>query len=232
MRGLTLGDVKLGIHDLLDKRRPTLISTSIGKTYAPMLDQKQAEIDALPASAIAGETPLARELLATDGLHDGFGYSIYYLSRAYEELPEATPALKAAAVRLREALVPRLGELRRTYPDEAAAAMVRHAELPKYEADLKQFPVAGGKTLLDWATAYVGHGEHLHELLTARADATAAPDGKTRAEAARLRSSTIGLLGRLREALKDEVAADQSLPRDLDTKLFGYFDELQAIRQR
>ena len=45
-----------------------------------------------------------------------------------------------------------------------------------------------------------------------------------------MRSATIGLLARFRQALADEVAAKPSLPRDLESKVFAYFDQLEANR--
>jgi hypothetical protein len=48
MRQLTLGDLKLGLTDLLGKRRPALELTPVGQRYAPMLQAKLDRIAALP----------------------------------------------------------------------------------------------------------------------------------------------------------------------------------------
>ena len=45
-----------------------------------------------------------------------------------------------------------------------------------------------------------------------------------------LRVSTIGLLGRARASLADELDAKAALPRNLDARIFGYFDELASMR--
>jgi hypothetical protein len=69
---------------------------------------------------------------------------------------------------------------------------------------------------------FVAAGEKIDTLLSERADA------KDRAEAATLRADTIGLLNRLRKSLKVEQKNNPSLPADLDTQVFGYFDLLET----
>ena len=94
-----------------------------------------------------------------------------------------------------------------------------------YEGDLQRFPLAGGKTLLDAATAFLEAGERIHRALSDRADV---PKGARR-EAAKIRSVTIGLLGRLRADASREVNKNPALPRDLEPQIFGYFDTLEAM---
>jgi hypothetical protein len=81
-------------------------------------------------------------------------------------------------------------------------------------------------SLYDWCNGFVAQGEQIGTLLGQRADITA----QSRREAGKLRASTVGILGRFRAALADEMAIDKSLPADLDAKVFGYFDELSAMR--
>jgi hypothetical protein len=92
------------------------------------------------------------------------------------------------------------------------------------KADLERFPLAGGGTLLDTATAFLAAGESIHHALSDRADV---PKG-TRKEAAQLRSITVGTLGRLRADVIREVKKDSKLPRDLEARIFGYLDILEA----
>ncbi len=94
------------------------------------------------------------------------------------------------------------------------------------QADLTRFPIAGGGTLLDTAKAFLDAGERIHRTLSERADV---PKG-ARKEAARLRSSTVGMLGRLRADVIREVKKDSRLPRDLEARIFGYFDTLAAMQ--
>ena len=68
----------------------------------------------------------------------------------------------------------------------------------------------------------------LDELLRARADA--APG--SRKEAATHRSKAIGQLQRFRDALADELDVNPKLDADLEARLFGYIDQLAAMRDR
>jgi len=56
-------------------------------------------------------------------------------------------------------------------------------------------------------------------------------DAKSRKAASKVRSETVGLLNRLRDALADDIAANPALPRDLDAQIFGYLDVLEAQRK-
>jgi hypothetical protein len=231
MRELTLGDLKMGLENLFEGHSQALTASAIGRTYGSLLHAKREEIDALPAPLTEG-LPLSSELAHADGVHDAFGTAIWHLCTAYMEHPRVPPRVQDAAGRCREALIPSLGDLRRSYADEAAAALTRRAAIDGLEGDLNLFPVADGKTLLDWALAYIDQGERLHGLLAARADAVAAVDGQARRRASELRADTIQLLFHFRTSLADEMAADPSLPRDLDTRIFGFFDQLANRRAK
>ncbi len=51
-----------------------------------------------------------------------------------------------------------------------------------------------------------------------------------RKEATVLRSVTVGILGRLRSDIGRELKKSASLPKDLEQRIFGYFDTLEAMR--
>ena len=229
MRELTLSDLKMGLGNLLDGQPQAITASAIGRTYGSLLAAKRDEIEELPAPLTEG-LPLSGELAHADGVHDAFGTAIWHLCTAYMEHPRVPPRVQDAAMRCREALIPSLAMLRKSYADEAAAAMSRRAAIAGMENDLNLFPVADGKTLLDWALAYIDQGERLHGLLSARADAVAAVDAPARRRANQLRADTIALLVHFRTSLADEMAADLSLPRDLDTRIFGFFDQLANRR--
>lgn len=231
MRELTLSDLKMGLGNLFEGQSQSLTASAIGRTYGALLHAKREEIDALPAPLTEG-LPLSGELAHADGVHDALGTAIYHLCTAYMEHPRVPPRVQDAAMRCREALIPSLASLRKSYADEAAAALNRRAAVSGLEADLNLFPVADGKTLLDWALAYIDQGERLHGLLAARADAVAAVDTQTRRRASQLRADTIELLFHFRTSLADEMAADAALPRDLDQRIFGFFDQLAKRRSR
>ncbi|MEO5731949.1 MAG: hypothetical protein ABI134_28005, partial [Byssovorax sp.] len=50
-------------------------------------------------------------------------------------------------------------------------------------------------------------------------------------QAASLRAATIGLLGRLRSSIQDEVVGGAKLPEGYEAKLFATFDELHKRRE-
>jgi hypothetical protein len=222
-RVLNLSDLKLGLDDLLTKRHGALVQSNVGKSYEAMLAHRRDAIDALPPAL--GGKPLADALSAADTDHDGFGGAIYYLTEAYLRLPAAAPGVLDAVRRVRAALIPELDQLRDSYADEAEAAIRRKAELPDLKADLELIPVAGGGSLHDWAVAFLGAGEKLSALLSQRADV----DTNGRKGAQHLRSETVGMLNRLRNAIADETRVGK-LPKDLDAQIFGYLDDLEAQR--
>ncbi|HSN98268.1 MAG TPA: hypothetical protein VLS89_08215 [Candidatus Nanopelagicales bacterium] len=225
MRYLQLQDLKLGLGDLLTRRRPALELTSTGRLYAPMLQTKHDQIRALPAVFLGGKA-LAEELGDTDDTHDGFGGAVWHHAESYLRAPSSSADVVAAATRIRTTFIPELRELKATYANEASAALDRKKVLDAHRTDLEMFPLAEGKTLFDWVKGYLDAGERLDLLLSNRADA---PDN-SRKEAGALRAGTIGMLNRVRDAIGDELAHDPSLPRDLDAQVFGYFDELHAPR--
>lgn len=222
---LVLYDLKLGLTDLLEHRHKALVSTKAGQTYASMLAQKRVAIDALPP-ALTGGRPLATELADADDIHDGYGSALWHFTEAYLILPGAPEEITAAARRIRAAFIPRLDELGESYASEAARAQARRAEAESLKADLKLFPVVGGKALDRWVDAYLGAGERLSDLLGQRAD----KDTGNRKDAGKVRTATIGMLRRLRGALADELEYDPKLPRNLDTQVFGYLDQLAKMR--
>lgn len=225
-RFLNLADIKLGVDDLLDKRRPALVLSSIGKSYLPMLEGKQKFVNALPL-AFTGGRPLAEALGATDNEHDGFGGAIWYLTEAYLRLPVQNASTIESVKRIRAALIPNLSGLGDSYADEAEAAIRRKGELAQIETDLKAIPVnMGGTSLYDWAIGFLGAGEKLSVLLSERADAAIGG----RAGSQKLRSETIALLNRVRSAIADECVMSPALPQDLDAQIWGYLDELEKQR--
>ncbi len=221
---LTLGDLKQGLDDLLTTRQAALALTRVGKAYEDLLKQKRAQMDALPTEF--GEGKPVPELLATfDAEHDGYGTAIYYLTEAYLHLPNIDTDVLEAIMHIRASLIPSLEQLHDSYADEAEAALRRKAALPALATDLMRVPVVGG-TMHAWASAFVEAGAKLQKLLEQPADA----DATQRKEAQRLRVETLGLLNHARTVILDEIASRSSVPRHLDTQIFGYLDQLEKAR--
>jgi hypothetical protein len=132
MNRLTLGDIKLGLEDLLSVRLDDLKQSAFGGLYLPLLTAKQGAIDALPDAMTSG-LPLAAQLAETDVDHDGLGGSVWFVTEAVLRHPTLTPALREAAVAIRTAFVPELAVLRKPHADEAAAAYNHRADLTRLE---------------------------------------------------------------------------------------------------
>jgi hypothetical protein len=229
MRNLLLADLLLGLNDLLDHRITTLRSSATGRLYEPLLVSQRDAIQALPEPLRAGE-PLAEDLGAMDVRHDSFGSAVYFITEAYLRLEAYEPAFASRARAIRDAFVPSLAELRAAYPTEAAAAIRRAPKLEAMKAELEAFPVLGG-SLYSWVKEYVEAGKRLDQLTSERASVRA-ETASDRGPAGALRGAMIGLLGRARAAMADELAANTTLPRNLVEQTFGYFDELSVTRAR
>lgn len=228
MKSVPLSDVKLAVDDLLSKRAQSLRLVACGATYSAMLLDCQKKIDALPPS-LTGRKPLVDELNETDDHHDGVGNGVFLYTGAFVDNPLVRPEVEAAALRIRDAFIPSLGLLAESYATEAAVAREHRKALVEREADLKMFPLPGGGTLHDWVAAFLDAGEKLNTLLSQRADETPQANKGTQ-PAAKVRSNTLGILTRLRAALRDEVTTNPALPRDLEHQVFGYWDQLAETR--
>jgi hypothetical protein len=232
MRSLLLSDLRLALPDLLDDKAELLEETHAGRLYAPRLSAKRDAIEALPEPTVAGGRPLAEELAETDVEHDGFGAAIWHYTEAVRLAPGMTEEARQAARAVREAFIPELALLGRSYATEAAHALGKRERIAEHKDALLQLPIPGNKkTLRAWVDGFVKCGETLDELLRARAQHQAATVGERgRREAGTLRADTIGLLGRMRSALADELADEPERLATVDAELFGYFDQLAADR--
>jgi hypothetical protein len=224
---MTLSDLDAGLRDLFEARRADLRKAKAGKYYEPMLKEQLAIIQALPAALTRG-APGDASLEALDAEHDGYGAAIYFTTEVYLRLPGASRSLVESATRIREGFIPSLVELGASYATEAERALERRPLLASLRADLERFPMAGGGTLADTATAFLDAGQRLSDMLAARADV---PAERAR-EGAKVRSSTVGMLSRLRADVTAELKKNKKLPRDLDARIFGTFDKLAVPRRR
>lgn len=227
MRKLTIDDLYLGLKDLLTTRRVDLEASAIGLVYVPQLTARATQLENVTERRTTRAN--VTELADADGTHDGFGQGIWLYTEAVLVTPGISDVARNAALRVREAFIPERSVLGDTYAEEAARAKRNRPKVAELEGDLKSLPVPDGKTLLDWVNGFLDAGDSLDKLLSDRSTIEAAPQG---AAATTLRANTIGLLRRLRDALKDEVAANASLPRDLEQRVFAYIDELADRREK
>lgn len=227
MRNLLLADLLLGLNDLLGKRVTTLRASAAGRMYEPLFIAQRDAIEALPEPMRSTE-PLAEDLGAKDLRHDAFGAAVYFMTEAYLRLEAYMPDQARRAKAIREAFVPSLSELRVPYATEAAAAIRREPKVAEMKPELEAFPVMGGN-LHTWVQEHVEAGKQLDALYSERAKLKAETESD-RGPAGALRGATIGLIGRARAAMADELTANKALPRNLVDQTFGYFDELSLAR--
>ena len=225
MRYLSLAALQVGLADLFANRHTDLVASKAGQMYEPILLERKSALDALPEPTGTSK-PLADALTDADGRHDGFGSAIWHLTEAYLRWPDIPANVRSAIERVRAAFIPHLDVLQASYVNEAKAAIDNKHDLVKLESDLKSIPLAGGLSLYDWCTGFIGGGEMIAKLLSERANA----DTGARREAGKLRTSTISILSRFRAALADEMATNKTLPADLDARVFGYLDTLHGMR--
>jgi hypothetical protein len=225
MRRLTFDDLFLGLKDLVTTRRADLDASAIGAAYSPQLVARAAQFEELTVRNPARVN--VTELAHADDDHDGFGHGIWLYTEAILVAPGVSENVRRSALRIREAFIPGRSVLTDSYAEEAARAKRNQPKVAELENDLKNLPVPDGKTLLDWVNGFLDAGMTLDKLLSDRSTVEAAHDGTL---VTTLRVSTIGLLRRFRESLRDEVAANASLPRDLEARVFAYIDELADRR--
>lgn len=216
---ITIGRVEIALNDLLSpKRLSALKSSPYGMYIVDELIQLRDKIAALPANVKS--KPFAGDLADLDKTHDGFGAACWYLVEAYLRAPDTTPDQRKALLDIRDVLGV-LDDITGTYDVEAQLAQKRNAKLGSINAAMASFPVAGGKTMTDWAQGYVGAGISIGKVLSDRADA------KDRALASLLRSETIGVLNETRRQIARAMKKDATLPATLDKDVFAFFDELE-----
>ncbi|MBK9259121.1 MAG: hypothetical protein IPM54_04735 [Polyangiaceae bacterium] len=217
--------IRRGLRNLFVERTDALNASKAGAYYKEDLHEARISIDAIPEAITS--PPYKIELRTTDERHDRLGRVMYFVTEACFHDPDASLEMVAAARQIREAFIPSLDELTGSYATEAERAMKRKPLLQSLGEPLKMFvlPWDPNRTLLDVATSFLTEAEKLEGLLDERADVPKA----ARAQALVLRTKTMGLLNRFRKDLKKEIERDANLPRDLEQRVFGFFDTLHNM---
>jgi hypothetical protein len=228
----TTNDIRLFLDDLVEKRKSSLLLLAAGPKLLKLFTGLRDSLLALP-SAGTGLLPLTKELEDTDSLFDGDGRFIYYLYEAYQNLPGFDPELLSALKAIRDRFVPTLDILSKSYADESAWVRERQEDIATHEKSLKSFPLAPStsqKTLYDVAVDFVSQGKLLGSLLSDRATKLDAEESKSRKDVSRILNTTIGLVGQCRSIIDVELKADDTMPRDLESQILGYYDLLAQQR--
>jgi len=228
MRNVTTGDLRLYLRHLFANGSDDLRASETGRLYEPRLRAKKDAIEALPEGALS-RTPFAEELGAEDLTHDGLGTAVFHASEAILAHPTLSAELKQTATMVRDTFITDPVELRRSYADQAARALANRPKLARHKAALKAVQVPGGGSLFEWVKAFLDSGDAIDGLLRQRAETLATTEDAS--ATGPLRGSTVGLLTRFREALRDELADPTTkLPADHEARLFAYLDKLSADR--
>jgi hypothetical protein len=225
MSGMTLGDLSLVVADLLERRASLLKSSGIGAVYLPIIEHLNQKILSLPA-ALRAARPYGDALSDVDAIFDGSAQVLWFLTETALRNPKTSSQRKDAAARIRGGLLSSLEITRASYKDEAIYAKSHRSALKDLEADLRLFQVEDARTLYDVAVEFLDAGDTLDDLLSDRATLEAASE-VDRSAAKTLRSVMLGVLSRCRRALADEVTYSPNLPRNLESQIFGYLDEVQ-----
>jgi hypothetical protein len=228
MKYTTYGDLRLGVRDLLENKAET---ASLAIAFRIYQDPLKARLEALESlhRALRGK-PLSEELAGADGIHDSTGRALYYIGKAVEELTDIDENVRVTVIEIVGKVIPSLSLLRESYENEADRAANNRKVLESNAEFAEAFPFGKKHTMKSILAAHVGAGEKLNELLSKRADTVAVETGSRTKELMTVRGVTIGLLNRFRQAVADEVAHNLALPRDLEAKIFSYFDQMEANR--
>ena len=163
MKNLYVSDLFLALEDLLQEspdsyRAKIFTNTLTGQLYQEILAKSLEDLRALPPELIGGR-PFAEELGQLDLSHDGFGGAFIEIMTGYLRIPTLSVARRAKVeLLLREFATKGFGELRASYPDEAAMARERQPKLAQYREVLREFPLADGGTCYDLVSAQIECG--------------------------------------------------------------------------
>lgn len=224
MLHLSINEIILSLHDLLERRGAALARVSSGAAYRKLLANVLAELEALPA-AMRG-LPRAELLRALDLSHD-LNVRIMNLFRQLLVIwPEPTPAMASAAQVLGDHFAGS-SDSQLPYAKEAQLAAARAPKLDGFRPVLDAVPTPDGGTATALVERYLKAGSDLGDNLSGRADDRAARPDASRAGA--LRGRAIGLVSDLRTAIQRDREADPSLPATLEADVLGYVDELERL---
>ncbi len=229
MSFMTNGDLLLVVNDLFETKLGLMNKTMAFKIYEKALVEKRKTLNSIVD--LLDAKPLAEELKDADILHDSTGKAVYYTCKGFSPLSILAMEKRDLLATVAERFTPALAVFSKSYEDEAAAATKKRDLLAGMKTELSAYPVAPDMSLYDLLDAHLGAGEKIDKLLAKRADTTADEDAAKLKEAKTIRSSTIGMINRLREAMEDEVSMNDELDDSLANKVFAYYDQIAETRE-
>ncbi len=230
MRHLTCGDLMLVLDDMFTNKLVLIQPTLAFQLFGPSLGEKRRSLSSVQKGL--ARRPLKEALRETDREHQSTGRALYYVCRGMEQLELLPLETRAVFTRVREVFVPSLSVLTKSYEDEAAFAKRLDDDALSLKPSLETIPLGNDLTLYSLVFVYVEAGKKIDSLLSSRADTRADDEVKRTREVNRLRSLTLGVLSQFREALVQEISVNSDLPRDLESKVFSYLDQLCETRDQ
>ena len=226
---LTIGDVVLVLDDFYNVKIELVRPTLTFQIYDAALQEHRTWLKGIDPG-LTGR-PLVEDLTGSDALHDSGVRAVHLVCTGLGQFLPLPKATRQFLLKVRDTFAPSLGATQESYADEAAAAKAREDDLEEMEPTLKAFPVAPETTLYTLVSTYIEAGKEIDTLLSQRAETKADAEHKRTKEANRIRSQTIRTINQFRETLVAEIKSKPELPRDLESRVFSYYDQLQETRE-
>jgi hypothetical protein len=223
------GDLILGLNDLFVNKIGLIQTLASFLIFGAPLDKKRSVLGSVYRGLTV--TPFVAQLRRTDAVHDSAGRLLYMISDGFAQLVTLTEEQRVFWSNVRDTFIPSLSILKMSYPDEAAAATGRLKDLESMKSVLDAIQLPEKMTVYGLTAIYLQAGVSLGELISSRAGEEISDEAKRTKQLHVVRLETLGLLGRFREALTEEVKGNEKLPRDLPEQVFAYIDTLAAKRQ-
>jgi hypothetical protein len=225
---LTIGDLLMVLTDFFSGKLALLEKTLAFRIFCVILGEHEKMLSSV--KDVADRVPLAQELREAEVRHDQAAKAVYYCCKGLLGVARLEEDKRLLIKQVMDEFVPNLSGLKQSYADKAAAASKARGVLDKMRPDLETLEVTSGITLYEMVSSFLNAGEQIGALLVSRAETEAEDEAGRTKQVAALRSRTIGLLGRFREALQQEVASNPELPRDLESRVFALYDHLSEWR--
>lgn len=222
----------VALLDLLERRRAQFEASAprTAAIYVPRFEQKEAEIQAFFDRPEAPESrPLADQLAEAAARQEGRGRELHETLTLIGKDPDVPAEGRAAARRACRALFKQHPGVVMSYPSRAGLARRLRKRVEDHASDLAMLPAKGGITMQARVDAWLGDSATIGRLLSERSDLEAR---RRETAGAVLRNTTLGLIGRARATLADELAADPEAAARVDAAVFGHFDALVVHAHR
>jgi hypothetical protein len=212
---------------LLGEGRDRFLLSATGRMYAAPI-AAAARVLARPAPTPVVAVDAEAEALRAQQAR---GRAIANGLTAVSECPEFDAETRSAATRVLAAFGSR-PTVRATAAARVEQAAAVRAEMATLADDLARLPTApGGETFAAWIERWCDAGSAFADGLIAAALEDEAPSRDARRSRGTAMGRVNGLLVRARVALRDEISFDETLPRTLETELFGLYDQLFEARR-